>query len=280
MTKSLEGKAALVTGAGSGIGRATAVALAGAGARVLAVDVDETSLASLARQLGDRCVFRKRVDVSKKDEMAALADEVHAAHGPLDVLVNNAGVGHSGGILDSSLPDWEWVIGVNLWGVVYGCHFFVPRMVERRAGGHVVNIASGFGLVAGGGVAPYCTTKFAVVGLSESMRAELAPHGIGVSAVCPGVIDTDIVARGRFTDESLRAERREDVPQARPPARAGRARRAARDPPRRGRRPRRGRGLGRVARQALRPGPRRHRGPPRRAARPQRRVALGALPLG
>jgi NAD(P)-dependent dehydrogenase (short-subunit alcohol dehydrogenase family) len=204
MAKSLEGKVALVTGAGSGIGRATSVALAAAGARVLAVDVDEARLDALARELGDGCVFRKRVDVSKKDEMEALASEVHAAHGALDVLVNNAGVGHSGGVLDSSLQDWEWVLGVNLWGVVYGCHFFVPKMVERRAGGHVVNIASGFGLVAGSGVAPYCTTKFAVVGLSESMRAELAPHGIGVSAVCPGVIDTDIVARGRFTDESLR----------------------------------------------------------------------------
>jgi NAD(P)-dependent dehydrogenase (short-subunit alcohol dehydrogenase family) len=123
----------------------------------------------------------------------------------VDFLVNNAGVGHSGGVLDSSLEDWEWVVGVNLWGVVYGCHFFVPKMVARGAGGHVVNVASGFGLMAAPGVAPYCTTKFAVVGLSESLRAELAPHGIGVSAICPGVINTDIISRGRFADETMRS---------------------------------------------------------------------------
>ncbi len=205
MGKTLDGKVALVTGAGSGIGRATALALAGAGARVVVVDIDEARVAEMKRELGDRCALAKRVDVSKKDEMRTLADEVHDKHGALDVLVNNAGVGHSGGVLDSTLEDWEWVVGVNLWGVVHGCPFFVPKMVARGQGGHVENVASGFGLVAGAGVAPYCTTKFAVVGLSESMRAELAPHGIGVSAVCPGVIDTDIVARGRFADESQRA---------------------------------------------------------------------------
>ncbi|HEX3344469.1 MAG TPA: SDR family NAD(P)-dependent oxidoreductase [Polyangiaceae bacterium] len=204
MAKTLDGKVALVTGAGSGIGRATARALAAAGARVAVIDVDEGRVAEMKRELGEKCVLAKRVDVSKKDEMRAFADEVHAAHGALDVLVNNAGVGHSGGVLDSTLEDWEWVVGVNLWGVVHGCHFFVPRMVEEKKGGHVVNVASGFGLVAGAGVAPYCTTKFAVVGLSESLRAELAPHRIGVSAICPGVIDTDIVARGRFADEGLR----------------------------------------------------------------------------
>jgi len=204
MSVNLDGKLALVTGAGSGIGKATAIALAKEGARAVVVDVDERRLDATRSELGDGCAMAKRVDVSKKDEMRALADDVHTAHGALDVLVNNAGVGHSGGVLDSTLEDWEWTIGVNLWGVVYGCHFFVPRMVERGAGGHVVNVASGFGLMAAAGAAPYCTTKFAVVGLSESMRAELAPHRIGVSAICPGVIDTDIVARGRFADESLR----------------------------------------------------------------------------
>jgi NAD(P)-dependent dehydrogenase (short-subunit alcohol dehydrogenase family) len=204
MKETLEGKLALVTGAGSGIGRATALALAGKGARVVACDVDPARVDAIGKELGSKCALAKRVDVSKKDEVRALADEVHASHGPLDVLVNNAGVGHSGGMLDSTLEDWEWVISVNLWGVVYGCHFFVPRMVERKGGGHVVNVASGFGLMAAPGVAPYCTTKFAVVGLSESLRAELQPHGIGVSAICPGLIATDIVKRGRFADEKMR----------------------------------------------------------------------------
>jgi NAD(P)-dependent dehydrogenase (short-subunit alcohol dehydrogenase family) len=203
MKKTLEGKLALVTGAGSGIGRATAIALADQGARVVACDLAPARVEAIAATLGARCALAKTVDVSKKEEMAALAAEVHERFGALDVLVNNAGVGHSGGILDSTLEDWEWVISVNLWGVIHGCHFFVPKMVERGSG-HVVNVASGFGLVAGPGVAPYCTTKFAVVGLSESMRAELAPLGVGVSAICPGVINTDIVKDGRFADEKMR----------------------------------------------------------------------------
>lgn len=221
--KTLDGKLALVTGAGSGIGRATALALAEAGARVVAVDIDEARVAEMKRALGERCVLARRVDVSRKDEMRGLADEVHGGSGTLDVLVNNAGVGHSGGVVDSTLEDWEWVVGVNLWGVIHGCHFFVPRMVERGDGGHVVNVASTFGLMATGGVGPYCTTKFAVVGLSESLRAELAPQGIGVSAICPGVIDTDIIARGRFTDQALRAPTLRAFRRGHPPERVARA---------------------------------------------------------
>lgn len=205
MMDKLEGKIALVTGAGSGIGKATAHALARKGARLVVVDVDEARVDAMQRDLGAACVLAKRVDVASKDEMRALANDVHSALGPLDVLVNNAGVGHSGGVLDTKLEDWKWVIDVNLWGVVHGCHFFAPKMARSGRGGHIANVASGFGLVAAPGVAPYCTTKFAVVGLSESMRAELAPHGVGVSAICPGVIDTDIIARGRFADEGMRA---------------------------------------------------------------------------
>jgi NAD(P)-dependent dehydrogenase (short-subunit alcohol dehydrogenase family) len=205
MKDKLEGKLALVTGAGSGIGKATALALADRGARVIATDIDEARVAEMKAALGTRCALAARTDVSKRDEVRQLADRVHAELGPLDVLVNNAGVGHSGGILDTKIEDWDWVIGVNLWGVIHGCHFFVPKMVEARRGGHVANVASAFGLFAGPGVAPYCTTKFAVVGLSESLRAELRPHGIGVSAICPGLINTDIISRGRFADEKMRA---------------------------------------------------------------------------
>ena len=148
----------------------------------------------------------REVDVSSREQMRALAADVHRELGALDVLVNNAGVGHSGGILDTTLEDWDWTVGVNLWGVIHGCHFFVPPMVGARRGGHVVNVASVFGLYASPGVAPYCTTKFAVAGLTESLRGELAPHGIGVSAICPGLIATDIVARGRFADEGMRGK--------------------------------------------------------------------------
>jgi NAD(P)-dependent dehydrogenase (short-subunit alcohol dehydrogenase family) len=204
MKNDLTGKLALVTGAGSGIGKATAQLFGKQGARLVVVDVDEARVADLQAALGDRCVFARAVDVGHRDAMGQLADDVHHKLGALDILVNNAGVGHSGGILDTKLEDWDWIVNVNLWGVVHGCHFFAPKMVDSGRGGHIANVASAFGLMAGPGVAPYCTTKFAVVGLSESLRAELQPHHVGVSAICPGLIDTDIIARGRFTDESLR----------------------------------------------------------------------------
>jgi NAD(P)-dependent dehydrogenase (short-subunit alcohol dehydrogenase family) len=203
MKDKLEGKLALVTGAGSGIGRATALALAKKGARIIAVDIDAERVTEMQAELGTACVLAQRVDVSKREEMRALAGAVHERFGAVDVLVNNAGVAHAGGVLESKLEDWDWVVGVNLWGVVHGCHFFAPEMVRRKRG-HVVNIASTFGLMAASGVAPYCTTKFAVVGLSESMRGELAPFGVGVSAVCPGLINTNIIERGRFADETMR----------------------------------------------------------------------------
>jgi NAD(P)-dependent dehydrogenase (short-subunit alcohol dehydrogenase family) len=213
----IEGRIALVTGAGSGIGRATAVALASAGARVIAVDVDESRVEAIAAELASRCLLARRVDVSRREQMRDLAREVHERFGALGILVNNAGVAHSGGMLDTPLEDWDWTLAVNLGGVLHGCHFFVPKMVERGEGGHVVNVASMFGLMAPPRVGPYCTAKFAVVGLSESLRAELAPHRIGVSAICPGMIATDIITRARFNDETMRG------PSAEQFARRGRA---------------------------------------------------------
>jgi NAD(P)-dependent dehydrogenase (short-subunit alcohol dehydrogenase family) len=204
MKNDLQGKLALVTGAGSGIGKATAQLLASRGARIVVVDLDEARVSAMTAELGDRCAFSRAVDVGNRDAMRSLADDVHRKLGALDVLVNNAGVGHSGGILDTKLEDWDWVVNVNLWGVIHGCHFFAPKMVDSGRGGHIANVASAFGLMAGPGVAPYCTTKFAVVGLSESLRAELEPHHVGVSAICPGLINTDIIARGRFADEGMR----------------------------------------------------------------------------
>jgi NAD(P)-dependent dehydrogenase (short-subunit alcohol dehydrogenase family) len=208
---SFAGKVALVTGAGSGIGRATALSLARAGADLILCDIDEekaTSTADAIRALGRRASARS-VDVSSREAMAAFADEVHKEHAAVDLLVNNAGVGLSGGLLDTSLDDWSWILGVNVMGVVHGCHFFVPRMVERGRGGHVVNIASIVGLAGSRLLVAYCTSKFAIVGLSESLRGELHPHGIGVTAVCPGFIQTNIGLasrrRGIFTEEAAGA---------------------------------------------------------------------------
>jgi NAD(P)-dependent dehydrogenase (short-subunit alcohol dehydrogenase family) len=192
--RNLDGKTALVTGAGSGIGRATALALAGRGANLVLCDLNEVGLgetAEAARRLG-RDVLARRVDVASADEMHAFADTVHAQVEAVDLLMNNAGVGLGAGFLHTSLDDWRWIIGINLSGVIHGCHFFLPAMVRRRRGGHVVNVASAAGYVATEALAAYSTTKFAVVGLSEALREELGPHGIGVTAVCPGLINTPI----------------------------------------------------------------------------------------
>jgi NADP-dependent 3-hydroxy acid dehydrogenase YdfG len=131
--------------------------------------------------------------------MAAFADAVHARAPAADVLVNNAGVACGGDFLETSLDDWDWLIGVNLGGVAHGCHFFLPKMVERKAGGQVINVSSIFGIFAAPKTSAYVASKFAVLGFSQSLRAELAPHRIGVTAICPGMIATSIFDDARTT---------------------------------------------------------------------------------
>lgn len=194
----LNGKLALVTGAGSGIGRETAKALAASGARLILCDVNEAALAGVAEELGAACVLSRVVDVSKVEAMRAFADEVHAAHGALDILVNNAGVGISSSVLNTTLEDWDWVIGINLKGVVHGLHFFLPPMVARGTRAHVVNVSSLAGYFVGPGLSAYLTTKFAVFGLSEVTREDLRGTPIGVSTICPGIIKTNIVSASRY----------------------------------------------------------------------------------
>jgi len=197
---SLTDKTVLVTGAASGIGRETALAFARRGADLVTCDVDETGCGRTAedvRALGRKASARG-VDVADAEQMQAFAEAVHAEIEAVDILVNNAGVGLGGGFLDTTLEDWRWIIDINLRGVVHGCHFFVPRMVARGRGGHVVNVASAAAFVASEALSAYSTTKFAVLGLSEALRDELAPHGIGVTAVCPGIINTGITAAARL----------------------------------------------------------------------------------
>ena len=192
--RNLNGKAVLVTGAASGIGRETALAFARRGADLFVCDRDEQGLAGIERDIRSlgRRVLAHRVDVARRDEMAAFAAAVHAEVEAVDILMNNAGVGLGAGFLHTELADWEWIVGINLWGVIYGCHFFVPPMVERGRGGHVVNVSSAAGFMATEPLSAYSTTKFAVFGLSEALRDELARHGIGVTTVCPGLINTPI----------------------------------------------------------------------------------------
>ncbi|MCX5758554.1 MAG: SDR family NAD(P)-dependent oxidoreductase [Candidatus Hydrogenedentes bacterium] len=204
--RTIEHRVALVTGAASGIGRATAIALARKGAQLVLCDVDATGLDDTAAQVAQISVCRlaRSVDVSKSEDVGAFADEVHAQAPAVDVLVNNAGVYVVGGILDLSLEDWDWVLGVNLRGVINCSHFFVRKMAERGAGGHVVNVSSMYGFWPASDVIGYLTSKFGVFGFSEALRADLRGIGIGVFTVCPGVINTNLVkaTRLRNTDNA------------------------------------------------------------------------------
>jgi NAD(P)-dependent dehydrogenase (short-subunit alcohol dehydrogenase family) len=198
----LDGALALVTGAGGGIGREICRALAGHGTRVIAVDVDGDAAGKTAAACGENGpeAHGLVVDVGDADAVAALAERVHGTWGPLDVLVNNAGVGMSARLTDMTVDDWRWIRAVNLDGVVHGCMAFGPAMVERGRG-HVVNLSSGLAYTPRATEPAYVATKAAVLALSQSLRADWSRRGVGVSAVCPGVINTGIIDTTRFLGE-------------------------------------------------------------------------------
>jgi NAD(P)-dependent dehydrogenase (short-subunit alcohol dehydrogenase family)/pimeloyl-ACP methyl ester carboxylesterase len=209
------GQLVLVTGAGSGIGRATAFAFAEAGARVVAVDRDAEAAArtaELSRLVGAPEAWAETVDVSDEQAMEKLADKVAAEYGVVDVLVNNAGIGLGGSFLDTTTEDWKKILDVNLWGVIHGCRLFGKQMADRGQGGHIVNTASAAAYQPSRALSAYGTSKAAVLMLSESLRAELAGRGIGVSAICPGFVNTNITSTARFAgvdaDEEKRRQKR------------------------------------------------------------------------
>jgi NAD(P)-dependent dehydrogenase (short-subunit alcohol dehydrogenase family) len=191
-------KVVVITGAGSGIGRATAVAFAERGARVHGVDIRDDWLVELHRELDERGLdFSGHVaDVSDPDAMAGLATDIFDERLRVDVLFNNAGVVVAGLVSELSLEDWHRAVDVNLMGVIHGVHAFLPRMIQQGGGGHIVNTASIAGLLAFPMVTPYTTTKFAIVGLSEALDMELAPHDIRVSGLCPGAVRTRVLEDG------------------------------------------------------------------------------------
>lgn len=192
-----KGKVAVVTGAGSGIGRSTALLLGRLGATVHAADIDGAAAINTASEIerSGAHATGHPLDVTDIDAVSALADQIYAEDGRVDILHNNAGIGHAGTVADTPLEDWQRVLDVNLFGVINGLNVFVPRMIEQGGSAHIVNTASMAGLTPSAGMAPYCTSKFGVVGMSIALDAELKPHGIRVTALCPGVIDTNIVER-------------------------------------------------------------------------------------
>ncbi len=189
------GRIALITGAGSGIGRALARALAARGAQVVLADLDLRAAAKVAEALpGAQAV---QLDVRSAADFHACVQEIVAEKGRLDLLFNNAGVGLAGEVRDTSLADWQRVIDVNLWGVVHGIDAAYPQMLQQGSG-HIVNTASGAGLLPRPGMAAYAASKHAVVGLSRALRDEAAGMGVRVSAVCPGHIATGITHSTRY----------------------------------------------------------------------------------
>lgn len=195
-TPNFQGKQVLVTGAAAGIGRATALAFARRGANLVLSDVNAARLADVAREveaLGVACLTHA-ADVSSEAAMKEFADVVHAKVGAVDVLVNNAGIGYLGPFVASPLSSWKRILDINVMGVVHGCYFFVPKMVEAGGVRRVVNVASLAGIAPAANMSAYAASKFAVMGLSDVLALELDGTGVGVTTVCPGIINTEITA--------------------------------------------------------------------------------------
>ena len=194
--KNLKDKKCLVTGAASGIGRATAIAAAREGARLFLTDINAAGLEAVAagiRAAGGQVAAVKAFDIASIDEVRAFADEVHAAHGSLDVLMNIAGISIWGPVEKLQHEHWKRCIDINLMGPIHVLECFVAPMVEAKRGGHIVNVSSAAGLFGLPWHAAYSAAKFGVRGISEVLRFDLKRHDIGVSLVCPGAVDTGLV---------------------------------------------------------------------------------------
>ena len=208
--ETLRDKVVVVTGAGSGIGRALAMRFAREGAQLVLADIENEPVMETLAMVRDEGVeaLEHVTDVSDWASMEALAEATLERFGTAHVLCNNAGVGGGGAIANQQLVDWQWVLGVNLWGVIHGISAFLPILQANGDQGHIVNTASVAGLVAGPGIGPYNASKYAVVGISETLYQELAGTSVGVSVLCPGYVQTNIASSQRNRPSHLKRERK------------------------------------------------------------------------
>ena len=209
MSKSkFNGKIALISGAGSGIGLELAKRLGEKGATIVGTDIDAGRAENLVQTLKDKGVtaYGYQVDHTNLSAVEALKETVNSDVGPVDIICCNAGVAHGGRIEKIPLKDWQWVMDINFWGVVYMLRLFIPDMIQRKQG-WVMITSSGAGLYQGAGMAPYNASKAAVLGISNTLRSELKEHNIVVTALCPGVINTNLVKDGKMSvsDKSFKA---------------------------------------------------------------------------
>lgn len=196
---SFEGKIVVITGAASGIGRALSLAFAERGADLAIADIDAGGLEATRAAIESRGgrALAEKLDVADREAFEAFRDKVLAGYGRADIVINNAGVAVAQTILESDYRDWEWIVGINFWGVVHGTKAFPPHLIERGSGS-IVNLSSLFGLVAVPTQGLYNATKFAVRGMTEALRHEVEGTGVHVACVHPGGIDTRIAANARF----------------------------------------------------------------------------------
>ncbi len=207
--KDFHNKVAVITGAGGGVGGALALKLASQGCNLALVDIADEALSGVAARLAgsDVRVTTHKVDITDKRQMAALPAAVMAEHGKINILVNNAGITYQKSFATHTLEDWERIIGINLWGVIYGCHYFLEAL-QDSGDAHIVNLSSMSAFIGLPGQSSYCATKAAVRLLSESMAAELEQKNIGVTSVHPGAIKTDMIqATLKNSDDEKAAQR-------------------------------------------------------------------------
>jgi NAD(P)-dependent dehydrogenase (short-subunit alcohol dehydrogenase family) len=205
----IAGKVAFITGGGSGVGFGIAQVLVEAGAKVVIADIRQQHLDEAANQLAANgsAVHTIRLDVSDRAAMASAAAETERVFGKVHIVCNNAGINLFNDIGDAQYTDWDWVLGVNLGGVINGVQSFVPRIKAHGEGGHIVNTASMAAFIAGPAAGIYTCSKFAVRGLTEALRWSLAPHGIGVSMLCPGLVKSRIYQSEQIRPADLQGSR-------------------------------------------------------------------------